>query len=46
MEYAKNLDSMADDIYRYLSFDQIAKFQKSAEDGARIAAVEIQELRA
>jgi len=35
-----------DDIYRYLSFDQIAKFQKSAEDGARIAAVEIQELRA
>jgi aconitate hydratase 2/2-methylisocitrate dehydratase len=46
MEYARNLDSMADDIYRYLSFDQIAKFQKSAEDGARIAAVEIQELRA
>ena len=46
MAYAKNLDSMASDIYRYLSFDQIAKFQKSAEDGARIAAVEIQELRA
>ena len=46
MEYAKDLDSMADDIYRYLSFDQIAKFQKSAEDGARIAAVEIQQLRA
>ena len=45
MEYAKNLDSMADDIYRYLNFDQIAKFQKSAEDGARIAAVEVQELR-
>ncbi|MDG2048038.1 MAG: bifunctional aconitate hydratase 2/2-methylisocitrate dehydratase [Halioglobus sp.] len=46
MEYAKDLDSMADDIYRYLNFDQIARFQKSAEDGARIAAVEIQELRA
>ena len=45
MEYAKNLNSMADDIYRYLNFDQISKFQKSAEDGARIAAVEVQELR-
>jgi aconitate hydratase 2/2-methylisocitrate dehydratase len=45
MEYAKNIDSMADDIYRYLNFDQIAQFQKSAEEGARIAAVEIQEMR-
>jgi aconitate hydratase 2/2-methylisocitrate dehydratase len=44
LEYAKNLDSMADDIYRYLNFDQIAEFQKSAEEGARIAAVEIQEV--
>jgi aconitate hydratase 2/2-methylisocitrate dehydratase len=46
MEYAKNIDSMAADIYRYLNFDQIAQFQKSAEEGARIAAVEIQEMRA
>ena len=45
MEYARNIDSMADDIYRYLNFDQIAEFQKSAEEGARIAAVEIQEVR-
>ncbi len=45
MEYARNIDSMADDIYRYLNFDQIAEFQKSAREGARIAAVEIQELR-
>jgi aconitate hydratase 2/2-methylisocitrate dehydratase len=44
LEYAKNLDSMADDIYRYLNFDQIAEFQKSAEEGARIAAVEIQDV--
>jgi aconitate hydratase 2/2-methylisocitrate dehydratase len=44
MEYAKNIDSMADEIYRYLNFDQIAEFQKSAEEGARIAAVEIQEV--
>ncbi len=46
MEYARNIDSMADDIYRYLNFDQIAQFQESAEKGARIAALEIQELRA
>ncbi len=46
MDFAKNIDSMSDDIYRYLNFDQIAKFQKSAEEGARIAAVEIQEIRA
>jgi len=45
MEYARNIDSMADDIYRYLNFDQIAEFQKSAQEGERIAAVEIQEVR-
>jgi aconitate hydratase 2/2-methylisocitrate dehydratase len=46
LEYAKNIDSMADEVYRYLNFDQIASFQKSAEDGARIAAIEIQEVSA
>ncbi len=40
-EYANKLDTMSDDIYRYLNFDQIAEFQKSAEDGAKIAAVQI-----
>jgi aconitate hydratase 2/2-methylisocitrate dehydratase len=45
MEYASNIDSMAEEIYRYLNFDQIAEFQKSAEEGARIAAVEIQQVR-
>ncbi len=46
LEYAEKIDSMADEIYRYLNFDQILSFQKSAEDGARIAAVEIQQLSA
>ena len=46
MEYAKNLDAMSAEIYRYMNFDQIVEFQKSAEEGARIAAVEITELRA
>ncbi|WP_279245660.1 bifunctional aconitate hydratase 2/2-methylisocitrate dehydratase [Candidatus Litorirhabdus singularis] len=44
--YAENLQSMSAEIYRYLNFDQIAEFQKSAEDGARIAAIEIQEVSA
>ena len=46
MEYARNIDSMADDIYRYLNFDQILSYQKSAEDGKRISAIEVQEVRA
>jgi aconitate hydratase 2/2-methylisocitrate dehydratase len=46
MTYAQALDSMSADIYRYLNFDQMAEFRKSAEEGARIAAVEIEELRA
>jgi len=42
MEYAGQLDAMASEIYRYMNFDQIAEFQAGAEDGKRIAAVEIQ----
>ena len=33
LSFAKDLDAMADDIYRYLNFDEIAEFQISAEDG-------------
>lgn len=40
MEYAKNIDSMAADIYRYLSFDQIAEFRDAAEK-AKIRVVEV-----
>lgn len=43
-QYAKNLDSMSAEIYRYLNFDQIEEFQKSAEEGKRIAATEIQDV--
>ena len=45
-EYADKLDSMSAEIYRYMNFDQIAEFQQRADDGKRIAAVEIQELSA
>jgi len=44
LEYAKRIDAMASDIYRYLNFDTIAEFQKGAADGKRIAAVEITEV--
>ncbi len=46
LEYARNLDAMSADIYRYMNFDQILEFQKSAEEGARIAATEIVEMSA
>ena len=43
-QYAANLNSMSAEIYRYLNFDQIEEFQKSAEEGKRIAATEIQDV--
>lgn len=45
LEYASKIDSMSADIYRYMNFDQVADFVKGAEDGKRIAAVEIEEVR-
>ena len=44
-EYAQNIDSMADDIYRYLNFDQIAEYQKNAEKGKEIGAVALKEMK-
>jgi aconitate hydratase 2/2-methylisocitrate dehydratase len=40
LEYAKDLDTMADEIYRYLNFHEIESFQKSAAT-ATIPAVNI-----
>jgi len=40
MQYAQNIDSMAADIYRYLSFDQIAEFREAAAN-AKIPTVQI-----
>ncbi|MCY1268094.1 Aconitate hydratase B [compost metagenome] len=39
MEYAKNIDSMSADIYRYLSFDQIAEYKEAAAN-AKIPVVQ------
>jgi len=46
LEYAQNLDSMSDEIYRYLNFDQIAEFQAQAEEGKQIGVVNIDEVKA
>ncbi|MDM3871104.1 bifunctional aconitate hydratase 2/2-methylisocitrate dehydratase [Porticoccus sp. W117] len=44
LQYAGDIDSMADDIYRYMNFDQIESFQKGAEEGKLIAAEQIVEV--
>ncbi len=44
MTYAKKIDSMSDDIFRYLNFDKMEQFKKGAEEGKRIAAIEIKEV--
>jgi len=44
MKYASKIDSMSDEIYRYMNFDQIESFQKSAEEGKLIAAEQIVEV--
>ncbi len=46
LEYASKIDSMSSEIYRYMNFDQIESFQKAADEGKRIAAVQIAEVAA
>ncbi|MCG8426239.1 MAG: bifunctional aconitate hydratase 2/2-methylisocitrate dehydratase [Chromatiales bacterium] len=38
MEYARNIDSMAEDIYRYMNFDQIESYRKEADKVIPIVA--------
>ena len=42
LEYASKINSMGADIYRYLNFNEIESYQNAANEGKRIAAVEIQ----
>ncbi len=44
-EYVAKIDTMSDEIFRYLSFDQMASFKDGAEEGKRIAATEIEEVK-
>ena len=43
MEYAKDLDTLSDEVYQYMNFDQIESFQKAANE-AKINAVQIEEV--
>ena len=43
MKYASTIDSMSDEIFNYMNFDQIESYAKAAEDGKRIAATQIQD---
>jgi aconitate hydratase 2/2-methylisocitrate dehydratase len=40
MQYAEVIEKISSDVYRYLSFDQMADFKKAAEV-SRIAAVSV-----
>lgn len=42
LSYANKLNSMSSEIYRYLNFNEIESYQHAADEGKRIAAVEIQ----
>lgn len=42
MEFAKNIDPMADEIYRYLNFDEIKDYtEKAAEAPAKLADIPV-----
>ncbi len=43
MEYATSIDAAAADIYSYLNFNQMAKFQEGAENAKNIPVVNIEE---
>ena len=44
MQFAKKLDSMSEEIYHYMNFDQIIEFQKLSSDGKKIATTIIDEI--
>ena len=40
MDFAKDIDTMASDIYRYLNFDQMPDFSAAAEEGKTMVEVD------
>ena len=44
MEYMSKLDTMSDDIYRYLNFDEIEEFMDASERAKSIPAINIQDV--
>jgi len=40
----KNIDTMTDDIYRYLNFNEIQSYREAADRAENIPAINIQEI--
>ena len=41
MQFAKNIDSMSHEIYRYMNFDQIVAYKDKADEGKQISLREL-----
>jgi len=44
MQYMANIDTMSDEIYRYLNFNEIADYMEAAEQAKKIPLTDIQEV--
>ena len=44
MEFAEKIDAMSGDIFRYMNFNEMDSYVNAAEEGSRIAAVEVREV--
>lgn len=44
MQYMGNIDTMADNIYRYLNFNEIQEYMEAAEKGRDIALTQVQDV--
>jgi aconitate hydratase 2/2-methylisocitrate dehydratase len=44
MTYMSKLDTMSDDIYRYLNFDEIEEFMEASERAKSIPVTNIQDV--
>ena len=45
MGYMNNLNTMADEVYRYMNFNEIADYMKGAENAKNIPLQNIQEVQ-
>ena len=46
MEFAEKIDAMSGDIFRYMNFNEMDSYVNAAEEGSRIAAIEVREVGA
>ncbi len=45
LQYANEIESMSDEIFRYMDFDQLASFVEGAEKGKKIAVTQVEDVR-